>query len=48
MDKSVVFIPLRELAGLVRSRQISPIELAEFFLERLEKLGPSTITSKSF
>ena len=41
MDKSVVFIPLRELAGLVRSRQISPIELAEFFLERLEKLGPS-------
>ncbi len=37
----VVFMPARELAGLVRSRRVSPVELAETFLRRLEALGPS-------
>ncbi len=36
----VAFMPVRELAGLVRSRQVSPVELAETFLGRLEALGP--------
>jgi Asp-tRNA(Asn)/Glu-tRNA(Gln) amidotransferase A subunit family amidase len=35
-----VFMPIRELSGLVRTRQVSPVELAETFLERLEQLGP--------
>jgi aspartyl-tRNA(Asn)/glutamyl-tRNA(Gln) amidotransferase subunit A len=35
-----VFRPLAELAAAVRSRQISPVALAETFLERLERLGP--------
>jgi Asp-tRNA(Asn)/Glu-tRNA(Gln) amidotransferase A subunit family amidase len=35
-----VFMPLRELAGHVRARRVSPVELAETFLARLEKIGP--------
>lgn len=35
-----IFMPIRELSGLVRTRQVSPVELAEIFLERLEQLGP--------
>src|SRR5213083_756701 len=35
-----VFVPLRELAERVRARQVSPVELAEVFLDRLERLGP--------
>ena len=37
---SPVFIPIRELGELVRTRQISPVELAETFLARLEAIGP--------
>jgi aspartyl-tRNA(Asn)/glutamyl-tRNA(Gln) amidotransferase subunit A len=37
---SPVFLPLRELATLVRTRQVSPVALADRFLERLETLGP--------
>ena len=35
-----VFRPLRELADAVRERRVSPVALAETFLERLERLGP--------
>ena len=35
-----VFMPIRELSELVRTRQVSPVELAEPFLERLETIGP--------
>ena len=37
----MIFKPVRELAALVRAREISPVELAEVFLERLERLGPT-------
>jgi aspartyl-tRNA(Asn)/glutamyl-tRNA(Gln) amidotransferase subunit A len=37
---SPVFRPVRELAEAIRTRQISPVELAETFLDRLERLGP--------
>lgn len=37
---SPVFIPIRELGELVRTRQVSPVELAETFLARLEAIGP--------
>ena len=35
-----VFRPLRELADAVRERRVSPVALAETFLDRLERLGP--------
>src|SRR5439155_13836794 len=37
---SPVFLPVRELARLVRTRQVSPVALAETVLERLTTLGP--------
>jgi len=36
----VVFMPIQELQTLVQTRQVSPVELAETFLARLETLGP--------
>ena len=36
----IIFRPLRQLAELVRTRQVSPVALAETFLERLRTLGP--------
>ena len=38
---SPVFTSVRELGEQVRARQISPVELAEFFVGRLESLGPA-------
>jgi len=35
-----VFLPVRQLGQLVRDRHVSPVELAETFLDRLESLGP--------
>lgn len=40
MTTAVVFRSVRELATLVRTGQVSPIALAETFIDRLEKLGP--------
>ena len=40
MSEELVFLPIRELAALIRTRQVSPVELAETFLDRLETLGP--------
>ena len=40
MTPSPVFLPLRELAALVRTRRVSPVTLAEEFLARLDALGP--------
>jgi Asp-tRNA(Asn)/Glu-tRNA(Gln) amidotransferase A subunit family amidase len=36
----VVFKPLPELGELLRTRQLLPVELAELFLDRVERLGP--------
>ena len=41
MEERVVFLPIRQLSQLVRSRQVSPVELAETFLRRLENIGPT-------
>lgn len=41
MTNRVVFQPVRRLGELVRSRHVSPTELAETFLDRLERLGPA-------
>lgn len=40
MTGSPVFLSIRALGDLLRSRQVSPIELAKVFLDRLEVLGP--------
>ncbi|MBM3944574.1 MAG: amidase [SAR202 cluster bacterium] len=40
MNASLVFTPVRQLAELVRTKQVSPVELAKLSLDRLEKLGP--------
>jgi aspartyl-tRNA(Asn)/glutamyl-tRNA(Gln) amidotransferase subunit A len=40
MSADPVFLPLRELAAVIRAREVSPVELAEHFLARLESLGP--------
>jgi aspartyl-tRNA(Asn)/glutamyl-tRNA(Gln) amidotransferase subunit A len=36
----LLFTPIRELAAQIRSRQLSPVKLAEVSLERLETFGP--------
>jgi len=35
-----VFVPLRRLGGMIRAGAVSPVQLAETFLHRLETLGP--------
>ena len=40
MAGSAAFVPIRELSDLLRSGQVSAVELAEQFLERLESMGP--------
>lgn len=40
MTAGVLFRPVRELSALVRARQVSPVELAELCLDRLERVGP--------
>jgi aspartyl-tRNA(Asn)/glutamyl-tRNA(Gln) amidotransferase subunit A len=40
VSESPIFLPVRRLGELVRARTLSPVALAETFLERLEALGP--------
>ena len=40
MADNPVFMSVRRLGRLVRHREVSPVELAELFLDRLERLGP--------
>jgi aspartyl-tRNA(Asn)/glutamyl-tRNA(Gln) amidotransferase subunit A len=40
MQDDLVFRPARELAALVRSREVSPLEIAEAFLARIEAHDP--------
>lgn len=35
-----IFLSITELAALLRARRLSPVELTERYLERLEKIGP--------
>ena len=39
-DSDLLFLPLRQLGAKLRSREISPVALAEASLSRLESLGP--------
>ena len=40
MKTDRLFTPLRELGGLLKTRKLLPVELAELYLDRLERLGP--------
>lgn len=40
VNESTLYQPIRELARKIRARQLSPVELAEAYLERSERLGP--------
>lgn len=39
MANNLVFMSIRDLGGLIGTRQVSPTELTELFLRRLEDLG---------
>jgi aspartyl-tRNA(Asn)/glutamyl-tRNA(Gln) amidotransferase subunit A len=39
-DHDMAFLSIRELARLIRSRRLSPVELTKLYLDRLERLGP--------
>ena len=41
MTDQLLFTPVRTLARMIRERQVSPVEVAEYFLARLDELGPS-------
>ena len=50
MPNELVFTPIRRLASMIRQRDVSPVEVTESFLARLDELGPSynsvvTVTS---
>ncbi len=40
MQNELVFRPARELAELVRSKEVSPVEITDAFLARIEELNP--------
>jgi len=40
MTLPLSFATIRQLSGLIRSKEVSPLELATFFLSRLETIGP--------
>ena len=40
MTDELAYTPIRRLAGMLRGRSLSPVELAEYCLGRLERLGP--------
>src|SRR5437879_559087 len=39
-DENTFFLSVRELAERIRTKQLSPVELAEGYLERSRKIGP--------
>ena len=41
MRPDPLFMPVRELSKHIKSGRISPVELTELYLRRLEKIGPN-------
>lgn len=39
-SEEIFFYSVRELSQMIRARKISPVELAELYLARLERIGP--------
>ena len=40
MDDSLAFAGIQELASLLKKREISAVELAQYYLERIDRLNP--------
>lgn len=40
MDEQLIFKPATELAELIANKQVSPVELVDTYLERIDKLDP--------
>ena len=40
LGEEILYLPVRELGQRIRSRQISPVELTQSYLERSRELGP--------
>jgi aspartyl-tRNA(Asn)/glutamyl-tRNA(Gln) amidotransferase subunit A len=40
LGEDILYLPIRELAARIRRRAISPVELAESYLDRSRRLGP--------
>ena len=41
MPQNSLFMPIRSLAELTKARQVSPVEVTQFFLHRLQEMGPA-------
>ena len=41
MDESLAFASIGELGNMLRRRDVSPVELTEFFFERIEQFDPT-------
>jgi len=40
LSEDILFLPVRELGERIRTRKLSPVALAESYLERSERIGP--------
>lgn len=40
LSEDILYLPVSELSGRIRRGELSPVALAEAYLERLERLGP--------
>ena len=40
VGEDVLYLPIRQLGELLRTRKLSPVELTDSYLERSERLGP--------
>jgi aspartyl-tRNA(Asn)/glutamyl-tRNA(Gln) amidotransferase subunit A len=40
LSEDILYLPIRELGARIRKRTLSPVELAESYLERSRKIGP--------
>src|SRR6202040_1602660 len=40
LDEQILYSPIRELADRIQHRTLSPVELAEAYLDRSERFGP--------
>jgi len=41
VPQNSLFMPIRSLAELTKARQVSPVEVTQFFLHRLQEMGPA-------
>ena len=40
-DEDLAFVSATELAVLIRQKVLSPVEVAEFYLRRIERIDPA-------